>query len=63
MHFFGYVKNIDLTDGIRILFDSTNILHIRPSGNAPELRVYIESFSTDKALILLKKSIEIILKN
>ena len=61
--FFGYVKNIDLTDGIRILFDSTNVLHIRPSGNAPELRVYIESFSTDKALILLKKSIEIILKN
>ena len=61
--FFGYVKNIDLTDGIRILFDSTNILHIRPSGNAPELRVYVESFSTDKALILLKKSIEIILKN
>jgi len=45
------------------LFDSTNILHIRPSGNAPELRVYVESFSTDKALILLKKSIEIILKN
>ena len=60
---FGKVNSIDITDGIRILFDSTNILHIRPSGNAPELRVYVESFSTDKALILLKKSIEIILKN
>ena len=60
--FFGDVRNVELTDGLKILFDSENSLHIRASGNAPELRIYIESFSTEQALVLLKKSIEVILK-
>lgn len=37
---FGYVSNIDYTDGVRILFDNGEIAHLRPSGNAPEFRVY-----------------------
>ena len=60
---FGKVNSIDITDGLRIFFDSGKILHIRPSGNAPELRVYIETSLSNEGLNLLKNSIEIILKN
>ena len=60
---FGKVNSIDITDGLRIFFDSSKILHIRPSGNAPELRVYIETSLSNEGLYLLKNSLEIILKN
>lgn len=35
----------DSTDGLRFTFDSGDIIHVRPSGNAPELRCYTESSS------------------
>lgn len=33
----------DLTDGLRISFSDETIVHLRPSGNAPELRCYVEA--------------------
>jgi phosphomannomutase len=30
-------------DGLRLTFDNGNIIHLRPSGNAPELRCYVET--------------------
>ncbi|MES9862417.1 MAG: phosphomannomutase [Candidatus Thiodiazotropha sp. LLP2] len=42
---FGAVKTIDLTDGVRITFKGDDIVHLRPSGNAPELRCYTEADS------------------
>ena len=33
---------LDLTDGLRMRLASGGTLHLRPSGNAPELRVYVE---------------------
>jgi phosphomannomutase len=42
---FGEVKLIDLTDGVRITFQGEDIIHLRPSGNAPELRCYTEADS------------------
>ncbi len=44
---FGNVKHTDTTDGLRITFENDEILHLRPSGNAPELRCYTEA-STEK---------------
>ncbi|HIF9192371.1 TPA: phosphomannomutase [Photobacterium damselae] len=41
------VKAIDRTDGVRIVLSNGDIIHLRPSGNAPELRCYAES-STDR---------------
>lgn len=41
------VSSVDLTDGLRLLLDDGSIVHLRCSGNAPELRCYAES---DKAL-------------
>ena len=43
----GPVAGIDNTDGLRMTFESGEILHLRPSGNAPELRCYTEADSED----------------
>lgn len=37
------IAHIDTTDGFRVTCDSGNIIHLRPSGNAPELRCYVET--------------------
>lgn len=37
---FGRVEKIDALDGVRIFFDNGEIAHLRPSGNAPQLRMY-----------------------
>ncbi|WP_435257212.1 phosphomannomutase [Thioclava sp. FR2] len=41
--------SIDRTDGLRITLASGRILHMRPSGNAPEFRLYVEADSPDLA--------------
>ncbi|MCA9349800.1 phosphomannomutase [Candidatus Saccharibacteria bacterium] len=48
-HGFGKYQSIDLTDGVRILFDNGEIAHIRPSGNAPQLRIYSNATSQARA--------------
>ena len=45
--FHGEIVSIDETDGYRMEFDSGDIVHLRPSGNAPEFRCYVET--DDKA--------------
>ncbi len=37
---FGGIERLDHTDGVRIYFDNGEVAHIRPSGNADELRIY-----------------------
>ena len=37
---FGTITHVDYTDGVRILFDNGDVAHVRPSGNADELRIY-----------------------
>jgi phosphomannomutase len=37
------VVSIDETDGLRMTLNNRDIIHLRPSGNAPELRCYVES--------------------
>lgn len=49
------VARIDNTDGLRILCKSGRTVHLRPSGNAPELRVYAEAGSRHAALDLERK--------
>ncbi|MEL0633156.1 phosphomannomutase [Pseudoalteromonas carrageenovora] len=58
----GYEQNyeLDTTDGLRIILESGDILHFRPSGNAPELRCYTESDSEEKALSLLRNALNTI---
>jgi phosphomannomutase len=46
---FGSFQGMDRTDGVRITFASRDIIHLRPSGNAPEFRCYTESSSERQA--------------
>ena len=48
----------DTTDGLRISFDNGEIVHLRPSGNAPELRCYCEAASESRARLLVKTVLE-----
>ncbi|MEW7978766.1 MAG: phosphomannomutase [Candidatus Sedimenticola endophacoides] len=43
------VAAIDYTDGVRFRLDNDEIVHLRPSGNAPELRCYTEADSVERA--------------
>lgn len=45
----GTVTSIDSTDGLRITYSNGEIVHFRPSGNAPELRCYNEANSPERA--------------
>ena len=46
---FGEIVAIDTLDGLRIRFDNGDIAHIRPSGNAPQLRIYAVADSQERA--------------
>lgn len=48
----GAVLRQDTTDGLRLSFASGDVVHLRPSGNAPELRCYTESDSEATAQAL-----------
>jgi len=64
----SYFKNIaeavsiDITDGVRITFNTDDIVHLRPSGNAPELRCYTEANTEKRAKEINSKSVEIIVE-
>jgi phosphomannomutase len=48
----------DQTDGLRITLADDSIVHLRPSGNAPELRCYTEASSPQQAQQLLSASLQ-----
>jgi len=45
----GAVASLNRTDGLRISFANEEIIHLRPSGNAPEFRCYAEAASDTRA--------------
>jgi len=52
------IRAIDFMDGLRATLWNHQVVHIRPSGNAPELRCYCEAETPEQAEILLKKSLQ-----
>ncbi len=54
----GTLADRDLTDGLRLTFDNGEIVHLRPSGNAPELRCYAEADSMERAQTLVILSLQ-----
>jgi phosphomannomutase len=48
----GVCCSIDRTDGVRMTFGNDEIVHLRPSGNAPELRCYNEAASAERVVEL-----------
>jgi phosphomannomutase len=47
------VISADITDGLRLTLGSGNIIHLRPSGNAPELRCYVETPNQTTSITLV----------
>ena len=45
----GRVAKLDRTDGMRITFANEEVIHLRPSGNAPEFRCYAEAATDERA--------------
>ncbi|OFZ19955.1 MAG: hypothetical protein A2X94_03915 [Bdellovibrionales bacterium GWB1_55_8] len=45
----GACSDINSMDGVRASFAGGDIIHLRPSGNAPEFRIYVESESEERA--------------
>ncbi|MFM2396801.1 MAG: hypothetical protein RLZZ144_51, partial [Pseudomonadota bacterium] len=54
----GALSHVDQTDGLRVTFENGDIVHLRPSGNAPELRCYAESATAQTAKILCDACLE-----
>jgi phosphomannomutase len=46
---FDDIVRINVLDGVRITFKNGDVAHLRPSGNAPQLRIYANSDSQDRA--------------
>ena len=52
------IENVNTIDGLRLTLLDGQIIHLRPSGNAPELRCYAESDTYLKAAQLVSSSLE-----
>lgn len=48
---------VDLTDGVRMTLTEGGVVHVRPSGNAPELRLYVEGADAERAADLLSEGL------
>ncbi|MBW9118004.1 phosphomannomutase [Rhizobium cauense] len=54
----GEVASFSDLDGLRVTLKSGRIVHLRPSGNAPEMRCYVEAEDEAAAVALLQAGLE-----
>ncbi|MGY5449839.1 phosphomannomutase [Agarivorans sp. MS3-6] len=52
------VDGIDTTDGLRVNLTNGDVIHLRPSGNAPELRCYAEASNEQTASQYIKQALQ-----
>jgi len=50
----GQIASLSTIDGPRFTLTGGDVVHYRPSGNAPELRCYVEGATAERAEVLLK---------
>lgn len=55
---FGQVRSSSNVDGLRLTLADGRIIHLRPSGNAPEMRCYVEAETEASAEALLQAGLE-----
>ena len=53
----GPVAGLNRTDGLRIVFVNEEVIHLRPSGNAPEFRCYAEAATDARARDITAKAL------
>ncbi|MEB2847469.1 phosphomannomutase [Rhizobiales bacterium RZME27] len=61
--FFAPVGNVEAVsdiDGLRVTLDNRSIIHLRPSGNAPEMRCYVEAINEMDANSLLDHGLSLV---
>jgi phosphomannomutase len=46
---FNPIAKLNYTDGVRVVFENADVAHLRPSGNADELRIYAVADSQERA--------------
>lgn len=56
----GTVQSVSEIDGLRVTLSDGRVIHFRPSGNAPEMRCYVEAADKDKAESLLKQGLSLL---
>lgn len=56
--FQGGVKRINYLDGIRISCGNSDVIHLRPSGNAPECRCYANADTSQRARQIVALGLE-----
>lgn len=56
----GDIESVSDIDGLRITLVGRSIVHLRPSGNAPEMRCYVEAEDEASASTLLDRGLSLI---
>lgn len=56
----GAIASKSDIDGLRVGLTDGRIIHLRPSGNAPEMRCYVEAADEDQAKQLLAKGLDLL---
>jgi phosphomannomutase len=46
---FTRIARLNYTDGVRVIFENADVAHLRPSGNADELRIYAVADTQERA--------------
>ncbi|RUM46743.1 MAG: phosphoglucomutase/phosphomannomutase family protein, partial [Hydrogenothermus sp.] len=54
------IKEVDLTDGVKLIFDDDSWILFRASGTEPVLRIYVETPEKDKTRQFLETAKELI---
>lgn len=54
------LAEINTVDGLRMVFANADVIHLRPSGNAPELRCYTESGEAGRAKLLNDRALALV---
>lgn len=62
-HISGPLQSINDLDGLRLIFENGEVIHLRPSGNAPEMRIYSEAETKERAAEINKRAISIIINS
>ncbi len=56
----GRVRELNRVDGLRITFENEEVIHLRPSGNAPEFRCYSEADSEQRARDIVADALSLV---
>lgn len=56
----GSIAEVSYIDGLRITLRDTGVIHFRPSGNAPEMRCYVEAPNAAAAETLLENGLDLL---